>query len=289
MNIVPYLRSQTALLADIEARVRDTANSRWSEVEIYNAINDALQTWQQRVRVPHLYTLSNGLSATDYEYALPAYIHPPIVVQVQRTHPTTIAIDLSDTTTYTWQDLPGWEYEPDGSGGMKLRLTYPPYDLDARVIWYAPNSRIPTTIPSTSGSTAADATALTLSSAVDCDETGYVFVGAEWMFYAGVTRAAGTITLNNLVRGLYGTTAALHNTSSACAWGVAAPTTALFAQLIDQAMANLHALFLVDGASKERGRHSENMMYYQQRADAYWARHISRAPRLLLGRDAMIR
>lgn len=289
MDTQPYLRSQTELLADCEARLRDTGNARWSDAEIYRALNDALLFWNDRVSVPHIYTITGGWLSNTFEYSLPNYVRPPLRAEVRRPMPYQ-EFGVNAGTVYNWQVIPTTT-EPDGAGGLKLRLEAQPHTLEGRVVWMAPNSRMPTTVPTTSGSTDAAATSMVLGSAVDCDSTGYVKVNAEWLFYAGVTRAASTTTLLNLVRGLYGTTAATHSTSSSAAWGVAMDDLSLLRQLYDQAFAYLHSLYLTDAAQSEKSTHEKMMLHYQQRADAFWQTYAPKrqAPKFLLTRKVLIR
>lgn len=290
MPTIPYLRSQSDLLTEVKAKTRLGSTGRWTDAEYYIALNEVLMTWNEHVRIQRLHSLADAWVASDFDYALPSYIRPPIQPQVKRLIPY-YDDDAPQAQTHTWQDIVGWELESDGSGGQVLRLTSAPRTLEARVLFYAPNSRVPTAspLPTTSGSTAADATSLVLGSAVDIDDTGYVKVGAEWMSYAGVTRAASTTTLNNLVRGLYGTTASVHDTSSTVNWGVAMDDLRLNALLFDQWRAILNAYFLTDGGVHETGRYEKMMGYYKQLADAFWPTYKSRrpSPKLRLSRRAM--
>lgn len=287
MDTQVYLRSQTELLAEMEARLRDTSNARWSDAEIYQALNDALDTWYGKVAAPHLYTVPGGWLASTFTYSLPAYLRPPLYPEVERPIPYDHEIDVA--TTYTWVPVSAVT-EPDGSGGLTLRLLQPPHNLDGRIRWYAPNSRVPTTLPTTSGSTADTATSMTLGSAVDVEDAGYVKVGSEWIAYAGVTRNASTTVLNNLVRGLYGTTAATHNTGASVAWGVAVDDRRLWQQLRDQTQANCYRMEIGDGSVHETSRYEQYMNYYQTRADQFWPTYapVRPAPRLVPNRKVFV-
>ena len=41
----PVVRSQTQLLTDLEAQLRDTANAKWTDEELYRAINRGVRGW----------------------------------------------------------------------------------------------------------------------------------------------------------------------------------------------------------------------------------------------------
>src|SRR5690606_15305630 len=114
------------------------------------------------------------------------YVRPPIFPQLLRHIPYTEYV--IESRTATWQDIPGWELEPDGEGGNVLRLHAPPRTVEGRVLYYAPNSRVPITIPTTSAGINADDISVTLGSAVDVDDVGFIKIDAEWISYQGVTR-----------------------------------------------------------------------------------------------------
>lgn len=268
---VPYLRGQDKLLAEIKVLVRDPDTDRWSDAEYYAALNQALMTWGDKVKFPRVYTISGGWQADTYEYALANYMRPPYYPELKRRVPYT-EFEV-ESSTERWQDVPGWEVVSDGSGGQVLRLYAPPRSVEGQVTYYAPNSRVPTTIPTTSSSTSSTATSLTLGSAIDIDDVGYILCEAEWISYAGVTRAAATTTLNNLVHGLNGTTAATHNSGSNVYWGVAADDLRLYKLLMDQWRSYLHAYYLQDGGTHETSRHEKAMGFYEQLATNFWAEY----------------
>lgn len=275
MHTIPYLRTQTELLADIEALVRDTSNARWSEAEIYLAINMALLTWADKVKLPYLYTISGGYTAETYEYDLPAYIRPPIYPEVYRLEP--YYEEWPITAGRHWQELPGWELVPNDSGTLTLRV-YHPRTLEGQLWFYAPNSRVPLTPPTTSGSTSSTATTMTLDSAVDVDDVGIVKCEAEYMAVAVTGRAAATTTLTILQHGLYGSTAATHNSGSTVTWCVGADTLSLYQLLYNQARSILAQMPLFGGSTKERAEYEKLMGYYQQLADEYWQRYAPARP-----------
>src|SRR5690606_22466861 len=102
---------------------------------------------------------------------------------------------------------------------------------------------VPATPPTTTDDPlAADATSVTVDAAVDVEDVGYLKIGAEWMHYAGITRAASTTTLNNLTRGINGTTAASHASETTVYWGIAMPVRTLWNQLYYGTRWRLHAM-----------------------------------------------
>lgn len=287
--IQPYLRTQAELLADIQADGYTTALG-WSTAEVYRAMNRALGDWQKRVLIARLYTITGGWVAGTYAYTLPVYIRRPIQPQLYRSRPYDDEINI--TSDQSWQDVPGWVEEPDASGALVLRVTMHPYTIEGRVIWYAPNSRVPTgTAPTTNAECSSTATSLTMGSAVDVDDVGWVKVEAEWMSYSGITRASATTTLTNLVRAQNGTAAATHASSSSVVWGVAVDDLGLYEQLTDQTKAHLHALMLTNTSVHETGRHERLMQFYGQKAQSFWDGYASQKPpfRMVLDRRYLLR
>ena len=265
----PYIRSQSDLLAELNVLVRDGSNTRWTAAEKYAALNQVLMTWAELVKLEHIYTISGGWQAATYEYALPSYVRPPIYPELLRRVPD-IAYTVLGVTT-KWQDVPGWELVSDGNGGQVIRLSAPPRTLDGQVAFYSPNSRVPTTIPVTSGSTSSTATTMLISTAIDIDDVGYIKCESEYIAYYGVTRGASTTTLNNLIRGLNGSTAATHAGGSSVYWCVGVDDLRLWRLLFDQWKSSLAELFLQDGGTHERAAYQQNLGFYSQLAANFWA------------------
>jgi hypothetical protein len=283
-----YLRDQATILADVKGRMRDPATARWTELEMYRAINDALETWHGKVSVPNIHTITDGWVSSTNEYTLPAYINASTIIpQFKRTVPYSwwgqIAID---SESQQWQDIAGWTIEPDGDGGQVLRFDIPPYSTEGRVLWYGVNGPVPTTVPTTSGSTSAAATTMLIGSAVDCLDHGFVKVNSEWMQYSGVTRTTSTTTLSGLVRAYPGgIAAAIHATASSVSWGVAMPRLELYRTLLDQVLMFLHELYLADAAPRETQVHQQMVSFYAARVEKFWRYWIpQRRPRMVLNR-----
>lgn len=272
-----YLRSQNQILADVEALMRDTGNARWTDAEIYRALNLALQDWWGRVQIPMLYTGISSWTAGTYEYALPAYVREPMRAQMERT--------VSEYPS-TWVDVPGFRVEPSSSGAYYLRFDTVPYSADARILFWANNSAVPTTVPTLTAEIDADDTSLTLTTTADVQDVGYVKIEGEWLQYAGMTTTATTVTLTNLVRAQNGTAAAIHALGTSVYWGVAVDDMRLFTQLINQIGSIMHRMFLTDGSEREHAHHERLMSYYDSRVQEFWMRYSpSYRPRMRLTRQ----
>lgn len=276
MQIIPHLITQADLYTRIRERTRDTANRRWSQKEVYNAINDGLTRWSNRVFVPFLYTVTGGFTLGDYDYTLPWYISPPVDVQIYRQHYVDgLPIQTNDGSMSTWVDFPAYRLEPDGSGGQVLRLEVVPYDTDARIVWWAQNGPVPATLATLNANiSSTTATTCTFGSAPVIGPAGYVKIDDEWLAYAGYTQASSVTTLQNLVRGVNGTTAATHTSGATVYWGIAAHRPDLFNQMYHQAWANMHNLFLQDASPKEIEHHTFQLRFHQQMADEFWKNYV---------------
>lgn len=235
-------------------------------------MNEALESWADRVRVPHVYTLT--WNSGTAEYTLPTYVNEPLRPQAYFGSGT---VSTYNAATYDgpqmWQTLPGWETDTGGTAPV-LRLPLGAADLNGRIVYYPANGPVPTTPATQSGTLAADGTALTIASAPDVADVGYVNVGGEWMSYAGVARGVSTTTLTLDGRGLESTTAASHASGGAVWWGVAVDDERMFGQLRNQMRALLHAMFLTDGAEHERANHERLMSFWQQRADMQLSQYV---------------
>lgn len=272
---IPYLRTQGSLLDELRIKVRGDEGERWDNpLEYYTALNEVLYVWADQVKMPHVYTIPGGYLASIYEYTLPNYLRPPFYPELLRRVPY---YDYTvESLTERWQPAPGWEVVGNGAGGQVLRLYSPPRNVEGQVGFYSPNSRVPVTIPETSGSTSSTATTMTLGSAVDVDEVGHVKVDSEILAYYGVTYNASTTVLNNLIRGLNGTTAATHDTAREVQWCIGVDTPALWGLLFDMWKSRLHAYYMQDGGTHETGRHEKGMGYYDQKEINFWARYKPR-------------
>lgn len=286
MNTQAYYRKQTALLSEIKSKLRiNPSKPRWSDTQIYLAINEGIRTWHDLVRTHQWYSLPDGFSYGIFEYAVPTYIRSPVRIQIRVPRPYT-AWGV-ESGTYRWNDI-GGTLELDGQGGQVVVVHAPPRALEGRVGFYAPNSVVPysSPLPKLSGGISASATSLVLNGAYETGDTGHIQIEGEIITYLGVSRGASTTTLQNLQRGVGGTTAATHANDVTVEWCVAVDDPALYNQLFDYAAYALHRMFQVDGGTHEREAHQQMMLFHKQNADAFWQGYAPQRgkPRMVLGR-----
>jgi hypothetical protein len=269
------VRTQTELKDELELRLQDTANNIWSEAQFYAGINAALNYMGNNVKIPFLYTLADGFSSNSKEYTLPYYIGDPVDPQIR--------IGSNDW----WADLPSYQVV-SGSGGVNTLLlgTYPASN-DGRIIHWNPNSVVPTTIPTMSGSIDADDTSCTVSTTLPVGQNGYIKIDNEWIQYSGAVRTTSTV-LSNLVRGCLGTTAASHSSSPTVNWGVVVHRPDIFEFMMDYGVSFMHLLRLTKGSSTEAERHQWMVRWFDPKAEMFWKRYVPwRQPKMILSRAAM--
>ena len=268
-----YLRSQLDLLNAIAQHLRDPSNYRWSETEIYGALNDALRSWGTRLSVPAIYTPGANWPNTVQAIDVPAGIDPTAVtVQIRY-----LPVENSDTVVDDWYDMQGWRIEPTATFGNQLRIKFQP-ETEYRLLYWITNGPVPVTVPTLGTELSDSATSLTLTTTADVADSGFILIDNEWISYRGVERAATTLTVQNLTRGLLTSTAASHLALAPVYWGVATTRQDLFGQLQDQARALLHELLLIAASPQSRDVHERMVSYYQARADNFWRRHWPARP-----------
>lgn len=260
--------------------MRDTANARWTDAEIYATINEALFSWQGRVLPANMY-LSISLDSGRNGYALPSYVHPPVRVQFSSISPDDWSASYeagASTDDVVWTDAVGWSLE-NTADAYVLRFHHTPPDCVARIIWCADLGPVPTAAVTLTGGwdgatttnplTAAQ-TSMVLGTVLQLPMSGWVLIEQEWIQYAGIDVGAEATRLDNLVRGANNTTAASHAAGVAVVFGIPATNPALYTQLIDQTRALLHALYLTNGAPGETTRHQQMTNFYLQKAEGFW-------------------
>ncbi len=129
-----YLRSQADLLADIQAKLRDSGQARWTATEIYHALNRALDDWHGRVSVADSYELPNGWPNDQFEVTLEDWL--PDDVQPQAQWPVDPLLP-NESTISTWKDISSYAVEPAGDGTRTLRLNMVPYNGQLRIVYRA--------------------------------------------------------------------------------------------------------------------------------------------------------
>lgn len=288
--IKPYLRTQKEVYSNMSARLRDEEFSRWSDSEVYRALNDAMSEWSGRVFVPFVYTITGGLTPNVSTYSLPSYI--PTDIMVQRYVSRWWEIDQSlqeDDSEYIWVDIQQWNLEPNGTGGQTLRVEQPNNrfgNVDARVLWWGENGFVPDEIQTLEDDIDADDTSLVISGQPDIADVGFVRIDNEWIQYAGTAQSGDTTTLSGLVRGYKGT-AALHSSGVEVLWGIAYPMQSLWSQLMNQLRAHLHEIYMPGSSVEETQAHQWQMRWNKQKADEYWASYApNHAARIKIGRQA---
>lgn len=252
-----YLKTLADIQGEAEARLTDTGNTLATDAQYAAAINEGIRGWGKRVAIPRYHSLSGGVTSGSYEYTLPSYIVPPIILEIRSTayNPYGVQVASNPDTGFTWHQLAGYALRPSSTGGWTLRLPSSPYSENVQIVWWSENGpllasapTITTTITSTSTSVI-----LTVSSSPEIGESGFVKIEAEWMSYAGVTRTSATsYTLNNLTRALFGTVAASHTSSTAVNFGVAVDDQRLWTQLLDYVTSYVHAIQLHKATSTRR-------------------------------------
>lgn len=269
------LRSQNALLDDIEARLRDPSNYRWSETEIYRALNDALRQWDGRVFVPAIYEPGSTWPTSVATVTIPTGIDPASVqLQVRE-----LPVENMDIVLDQWFDMAGWRNEPTVAFGAQARSYFQP-ESEYRLLYWITNGAVPLTVPTLDAELSDTATSLTLATTADVGDNGFLLLGNEWLHYRGLERGATTLTLQNLTRGLLTSVAATHAALTPVYWCVATTRQDLFGQLLDQARAYLHEMTLVAASPQSRDVHERMVSYYQARADAFWRKYWpTRGPR----------
>lgn len=259
---------------DIRAEVNDSGSSRWaSDAQVYRGMNEALRKWGDKCAVPMLYTITGGFVSGTYDYTLPDYVDGPIRVEHKR--PVGLDYDSGDDTSRIWETVTAYDVVPNSTGGRVLRLHYSPESVDAQIIFYAKQGPIPVaaTAPTLNADMTTSSTTLTIGSKPVVARAGYVKIDNEWMSYAGVTEGASSLTLNNLVRGLFSTTAATHDgtgTPASVKWGVGTHNIRLYNHMNYMTCAYLHKLYLNKAIADQRDHHMDQMRYYMQVAMEEW-------------------
>lgn len=268
-----YLRNQLDLLNNVESHMRDTSNYRWSEAEIYGALNDAVRSWNDRVSIPAIYDPGANWPSDVHYIDIPTGIDPATVVTQIRYLPA----ENSDEVVDTWYDASGWRVEPTDVFGSRIRVNFQPTS-EYRLLYWITNGTMPVVVPNLADELTDTATSVTLVTTAEVGDNGFLLIDNEWIHYRGVERGAATITCQNMTRGLLTSVAATHTADTPVYWCVATVRQDLYNQLLDQARAFLHELTLIAAAPQSRDVHERMVSYYQARADAFWRRHWPARP-----------
>jgi len=269
------LRTRTQLIEDVAVRLRDAAHRRWSIEEIARALNDGLMHWGGRVQVEMVSALT--LAPGQFVYALPAVTPLNVRVMARRN-------DGDE-----WWDLLSWEVRPTSSGGVELRLgTDPGTTMEAQVIWWGENGRLPEEeeLPTLMEELSPSGLSYFVLDGEygDLGPVGWAKIDDEWFCYAGVEAGDEETRLTILYR----SKGVMHAYGAAVDFGVAMPDIRLLTQLYAAALGSLHALQLTEAPGQEAEQHQWQMRWWQQQADEFWQTwQPTRAPRMVLGRRAL--
>jgi hypothetical protein len=271
MNL--FARGQVQLRTDILTLLDDTSNARWTDAQVYTAINQALSMWGGRVLVPHLYQPTDySWDNNTYEYTLPAWLDGRYITpQMRRVIPYN-GYPLTSDGTETWVDIPGFSIEPTTGEGRKLRFQSMPFDVDARILYWTQQPQVFTTLPTfTSNFTSAATTASFSANATNqYPSAAYFKTEDEFFFGTYSTRAAGNITYTVAARGLFSAFTDTANSGTSVQMAVVVPDERLFVQLMDSAMAILHRMRFGLASPEERSVHGQMIQLYQAQADKFW-------------------
>lgn len=266
-----YLRTQTALKNEISRMNRNTSESKWTDREVAIAMNQCLQMWADKVKLPFIYTIPSGWSSSTNTVDLPSYIdaawiRPQILV-------TNTGVSENDTSLSTYVPMKGYEIEPNASGGWTLRIRQHAYSALGRVVYWMAPGRIPesSVVVDTDSSTSITLT----TDEADMGRCGYVKINNEWIQYSGLDTDGSTVTLSNLVRGINGTTEATHATSDVVEWGIPVDKMGLYNQMVNQCAAILHTMSIMSDSTADRENHQFILRYSQQLADEFWRGYVS--------------
>lgn len=268
-----YLKTQTELVNECEARMNDSNNKLGSVMQYEEAVNEAVRMWGRRVVIPRIYTFEDAFVQGTFEYTLPSYIRPPFTLQTRSSSFNYLGNPPpeGDDTNITYHQVAGYEIEPTSTGGWQIRLPSNPYTDTARVIWYGENTPMPTGSTTVASDITSSSTSVTITEeTVELGPVGVFKCESEWSAYAGYSNNGTVWTLSNLIRGLDGTTAAAHVSTTAVTFGVAVDDTRLWVQLYDYVAAYIHALNMHKSTGEDMGRHEKLMSFYQQKADNFW-------------------
>ena len=270
------LVTASKLVDDLSAFVRDTGDSRWTQVEKYAAINHALDEMSNRVSYPvvHAFDMSVGTAAyalPDWAAGLPGHL---------------MMYSDSDYVSGESQSYENWDYVGHfrtrrDDAGQWLVETDRTADRDLLWVAWAPTGHCPVGT-FTAASVAADDTEITLTTSetgYDLADVGWVQLDNEWMQYRGVDRTSypSTIVLEDVQRGEDGTTAATH-TSATAGWGVFYDLPKLRTVIRHHAVSYLMTLPIINAPSQEIQHFQWNLRWATQESMAFWRRYKPSRP-----------
>ena len=265
MNVM--LRTRARLLRDLALLANDPVNStRWPKEVKAACLNQAIDDVADSVLLPYVYTITGGFTSTTFETALPHYVNRKYMQPQIKSDAVNPNLNTGDNTLETWLDLPGWTVESDGEAGAVLRLTSLPYQEEGRILYWSPPSSVPLEDGVVLDAVGLSDTSMTVTMGEADDAVpivGFVSINNEWLQYNGTTRSGTTVTLQNLVRGIHGTSASTHSSQDTVLWGVGADRHMLWEMYTLGAMSRL-ARSLMFSNPNDMQQYQWAMRYYDQ-------------------------
>ena len=286
---VRVVRPVKDVISRVRVSMRDEDNQRWSDAEMYNAINRSLDTWANRVYMQCVYDLPIDLNWSQIEYQIPYYIREPMILQrkIERWYWTGTAQDER------WSDVQGAYVIPDGKGGQQIYVDVDTSWLqqeDARIIWHAEVGHVPPFDVFLATELGAEDSTLTISNTIidTIGDVGYVIIDQELIQYSGVTETPTTTTLHGLLRACNNTARVTHASGVEVQWGIPYVDNALYNVLQTQVRSYLQYYYMTDSSAKETEHYQWTMRWEQQNADDFWKTWLpNRKPQISLSRQAI--
>lgn len=269
------LRTISSIVSSLRITIRDASAERWNDAELWTILNDAVYEWHGRVSFPAVYAA--GYIDVETEITLPYYIQGDVEPQHRDyANYDTAGVQTDISGEEVWKGIPMYELLENQDGVRTLVVPASTRYTEIQLVYWATNGPFPyadADVPS--GGWTSSATSLTIDMSADepIPDVGYIKCGTEYMFYAGVTYGSGSVTLSNVERGVYNSTAATHSADAAVYWCIAVHDMNLLTQLKQSCLAKLHGLFLTDASPKETETHTWLMRWYTQQAQDYWRRY----------------
>lgn len=272
----PVLYPQIELAETVRYMIADTSfTTRYTDTQVYRAFDLAAKRWG-KFRVPFVYEV--GTLENAARLPLPDFMGDTIRIEVRDNRS-----DLDETIT--WKDLQGWEVVPDGDG-LAVEFFHRPQTAEMRIIWFAPPPAFPRNLMLTADSVSVSDTQITASGPTDFvpARAGYLQIGDERIFYAGLDRLGNLYVLKNVQRGIDGSQAESHDDGllvEVCLPVVEEEQYSYFMALVCE---QLHMLFMTDGSPNERDNHAVAVQYWRTQAEEMRRRLSGRHISMRLGK-----
>lgn len=260
------LYRQDDVLDLVRARLGDERDERWTKRAKYRALNYALRELPVRY-LPSYYTLS--FTTGEASATLPSYVDGPVEPQYKA------------STGTTWKEIAHWRVDDDLDGARTLVLAFAPTSSeDVRVKFYSQPGVLPEVndICTLNADITSSATSLVLSSSPVVGEVGFVQIGGEWIGYVGGSSDASNLTLSNLDRGLYSTSAAAHSADDYVYFGIPILSTDVLNYIVLAAGVWLHSTFISSPHGHNVDMNGMAVNLLREERDRAW-RRISAMPK----------